>query len=88
VTREELEAVVKRVLGSIAPEADLGALDPGADLRESLDLDSMDFLNFLVGLREATGIEVPDRDVPRVSTLATCLDYLSARAADAGREGT
>jgi len=79
VTRKELEAVVKRVLAGIAPEADLEALDPAADLRESLDLDSMDFLNFLVGLREETGIEVPDADVPRVATLASCLDYLAAR---------
>ncbi len=79
MTRKELEAVVKRVLAGIAPEADLEALDPAADLRESLDLDSMDFLNFLVGLREETGIEVPDADVPRVATLASCLDYLAAR---------
>jgi len=79
VTRKELEVAVKRVLASIAPEADLEALDPAADLRESLDLDSMDFLNFLVGLREETGIEVPDADVPRVATLASCLDYLAAR---------
>ena len=79
MTRKELEVAVKRVLASIAPEADLEALDPAADLRESLDLDSMDFLNFLVGLREETGIEVPDADVPRVATLASCLDYLAAR---------
>jgi acyl carrier protein len=79
MTREELEAIVKRVLSGIAPEADLETLDPGTDLRESLDLDSMDFLNFLVGLREETGIEVPDVDVTRVSTLASCLDYLAAR---------
>lgn len=80
MTRKELETIVKRVLSGIAPEADLEALDPGADLRESLDLDSMDFLNFLVGLREETGIEVADADVPRVATLAGCLDYLCARA--------
>ena len=79
MTRKELEVAVKRVLASIAPEADLEALDPAAELRESLDLDSMDFLNFLVGLREETGIEVPDADVPRVATLASCLDYLAAR---------
>ena len=78
MTRKELEAVVKRVLAGIAPEADLEALDPDADLRESLDLDSMDFLSFLVGLRDETGIEVPDADVPRVATLASCLDYLAA----------
>ena len=80
MTRAALEAIVKRVLGRIAPEADLAAVDPGADLRESLDLDSMDFLNFLVGLRQETGIEVAEVDVPRVATLSSCLDYLEARS--------
>lgn len=81
MTRKDLEATVKRILGRLAPEADLEAIDPAADLRESLDLDSMDFLNFLVGLRDETGIEVPEADVPRVATLSDCLDYLSARTA-------
>lgn len=80
MTRAALEAVVKRVLGRIAPEADLAAIDANADLRESLDLDSMDFLNFLVGLRGETGIDVADADVPRVATLSSCLDYLEARS--------
>jgi acyl carrier protein len=80
VTRAELDAAAKRVLGGIAPEADLDAIDPAADLRETLDLDSMDFLNFLVGLRKETGIEVPDADVPRVATLESCLDYLVAHS--------
>lgn len=68
-----------RLLGEIAPEADLATLNPDVSFRDQLDLDSMDFLNFLVGLREETGIEVPDADVPRVATLASCLDYLAAR---------
>ena len=33
---------------NIAPEMDLGKLDPPADLREALDIDSMDFLNFVI----------------------------------------
>ncbi len=81
MTREEFEAAVKRALAGVAPEADLDSLDPAAELRESLDLDSMDFLNFLVALRGETGIDVPEVDVRRVATLAGCLDYLVARTA-------
>jgi acyl carrier protein len=80
VTREEALAVIARVLARIAPEADLAALDPAADLRESLDIDSMDFLNFVVGLHKETGVEVPESDYPALATLAGCLDYLAARA--------
>jgi len=78
VTKDELRALALRVLGGIAPEADLAALDPGADLREALDLDSMDFLNFMVGLHQATGIDVPESHYARLSTLDACVDYLAA----------
>jgi acyl carrier protein len=87
VTRDELRAAALRVLGGIAPEADLAALDPGADLREWLDLDSMDFLNFLVGLHEATGIDVPESDYARLSTLEACVAYLAAAGGTIARPG-
>jgi acyl carrier protein len=78
-SRAELERVVQRVLGRIAPEADLSALDPALELREQLDIDSMDFLNFAIGLHRELGIDVPEADMPRLATLADCLDYLSAK---------
>ena len=77
MTKDELRAVALRVLGGIAPEADLAALDPGADLRETLDLDSMDFLNFVVWLHQATGIDVPESDYALLSTLDGCVAYLA-----------
>jgi acyl carrier protein len=54
----------KSVLGNIAPEADLGALPPDRDLRESLDIDSMDFLNFVISLHEKLGVDIPEADLP------------------------
>src|SRR3972149_2063737 len=57
--RDETRATVLRVLGAIAPEADLAALRDDVDLREQLDLDSMDVLNFVVGLHAAPGGGVP-----------------------------
>jgi acyl carrier protein len=80
-TPEEIRAAALHVLAEIAPEADLAALDPHEPLREALDHDSMDFLNFLVGLKKATGIEVPESDYAQVATLATCVGYLAARVA-------
>jgi acyl carrier protein len=64
------------VLSRIAPEADLGAVPADADLSEELDLDSMDFLNFVTGLLETTGIEVPERDYPLLQTLDGGVRYL------------
>ena len=87
MTKDELRALALRVLGGIAPEADLTALDPGADLREWLDLDSMDFLNFVVGLHQGTGIDVPESDYARLSTLDDCVAYLAAASGAKARPG-
>ncbi len=69
------------MLGRMAPEADLEAIDPRQDLREHLDLDSMDFLNFALGLNELFGLDVPERDYLRMSTLDGCVGYLVDRSA-------
>ncbi|HMK10030.1 MAG TPA: acyl carrier protein [Acidimicrobiales bacterium] len=68
-------------LGAIAPETDFDNLDPDADLRDELDLDSMDFLNFVIGLHDLIGIEVPERDYPQMLTLDMCVRYLDAALA-------
>lgn len=79
ITTDELRRTVLDVLATIAPEADTGSVDPHADLRDQLDLDSFDFLNVLVELSERTGIEIPEGDYDRVSTLDGCVAYLEAR---------
>jgi len=76
---------VLATLAQVAPEADLATLEPDADLRLELDLDSMDFLNFVVGIDERTGIEIPERDYPQLGTLQACVDYLTRRMAEATR---
>jgi acyl carrier protein len=72
----EISEAIFRVLGQIAPEADLRSLKPQARLRDQLDLDSMDFLNFVIGLHKELHVEVPERDYGRLATLAGCIDYL------------
>jgi acetyl-CoA synthetase len=71
--------------GSTAPETaedvrtlDLDDVGAGETLQEALDLDSMDFLNFAVGLHEATGLEIPERHYPRLSTVEGCVTYLTS----------
>lgn len=78
MSQQEIEAVVLEALGEIAPEADLGALDHDADLREQLDIDSLDFLNVVIAVHERTGIDIPERDYPKLSTLAGFVAYLGA----------
>ena len=80
MTGDEVRATVLRVLGEIAPEADLAALHADVGFRDQLDLDSMDLLNFVVGLHTALGVEIPEADYPKLSTLEACVDYLAAKA--------
>lgn len=81
MTDDELRQIACGVLSQIAPEADLQALDTDVELQEQLDIDSMDFLNFVIGLNEATGVDIPERDYPRLATLDGCVEYLRAHAA-------
>ena len=76
---DDLRTTVLRVLGDIAPEADLAALKPDVAFREQLDLDSMDMLNFVVGLHAALDIEIPEADYPRLTTLDASVEYLASR---------
>jgi acyl carrier protein len=80
---ENIRTLVLRVLGEIAPEASLGTLITTAPFQEQLDLDSMDFLNVVSGLSEATGVDIPERDYPKVATLDGCVAYLASRLAGA-----
>lgn len=73
----QAKQLVFEVLSGIAPEADLDALPGKAQMRDELDLDSMDFLNFISGLHERTGLDIPEADYPRLFTLEGAIAYLS-----------
>jgi len=80
MNEDTARSVIEEVLGTIAPEADLGALDPGAQLQEELDLDSMNFIDFMTGIHTRTGIDIPERDYPMVATMDGCVSYLCNHA--------
>ena len=66
-------------LNNIAPEVDLTTVDPTADLREAIDIDSMDFLNLVTALHHQTGIDVPEIDYPKLVTLSGMVAYFEAK---------
>jgi acyl carrier protein len=73
---EQLRRIAAEVIAGIAPEADLSTVGDDEDLRDALDLDSMDFLNFVIGLAERTGRTIPEADTPKLRTLRGLLAYL------------
>ena len=81
LTPDDIRQTVLRLLGEIAPEADLTALKPGVSFRDQLDIDSMDFLNFVIMIHNTFGVEIPEADYPKYGTLNGCVEQLSGRRA-------
>ena len=79
MTETDLWRLVREELNNIAPEVDLATVDPAADLREAIDIDSIDFLNLVTALHHRTGIEIPEIDYPKLVTLSGMVAYLEAR---------
>lgn len=79
MTQRDLKQIVMNAVLEIAPEADFDSLDPGDGLREQLDLDSMDFLNVVIGLHEVLGVDIPESDYPKLFTLKSAIDYLEEK---------
>lgn len=75
----EIRAVALTTLKSIAPEIEDDELRGDRPLRNQVDLDSMDWLNFLLGLHERFKVEIPEADYARLVTLDDVVAYLAAK---------
>ena len=60
------------------PKSIWRAIDPAADLREAIDIDSMDFLNFVTAIHHRLGVDIPELDYPKLVTLDGAVAYLAA----------
>jgi acyl carrier protein len=76
---DDLDALVRSALVEVAPDLDLAAIGPQADFRYDLGLDSMDILNLAIAVHELTGVDVPERDYPRMTSIERCVAYLGSR---------
>lgn len=75
----ELRATVVSTLQHVAPEVEADELRDTRPLRDQVDLDSLDWLTFLIGLHDALGVDIPEADYASLLTLADVLDYLRER---------
>jgi acyl carrier protein len=74
----DIRKVVQEELNNIAPEVDMAGVDPAADLREALDIDSMDFLNFITAIHHRLNVDIPEIDYPKLITLDGAVAYIAA----------
>jgi acyl carrier protein len=85
MTRDELRRVVVEALASVAPEIDPHALQGNTALRQQLDLDSMDFLNFIIALHGSTGVDIPETDYMKLGTVEDAVQYIEHKLSASAR---
>ena len=76
-----LQDRIVAVLTAIAPDVDPAQLQPDVELRDQIDFDSMDTLNFASGLKREFGIDVPDADIRELGSVARCTKYVQSHLA-------
>ena len=82
MTEAEIRAALAKLVARIAPEADLAAIDSGESLQRALDIDSFDFLNLLVAVRDELGVTVSESDYGKVGSLQGLVSFLAPRLAN------
>ena len=79
MTKDEIRQALIEALSSVAPEGEYDRLKPDRPLRDQLDIDSYDFLNVMVALHDALGVDIPEADYQKLASLNAAVDYLSGR---------
>jgi acyl carrier protein len=85
MTRDDVQAKVREALVAVAPETESVGLRPDVPLRDQVDLDSMDFLRFVMELHKRLGVDVPESDYSKLGSMATAVDYVASRLAESAR---
>lgn len=79
MTLDDIKKTIIDALTRIAPEVDPASIESGVSFRDQLDLDSMDFLNFVLALHDRLGVDIPEVDYPRLYTLDNAVTYLASK---------
>jgi len=78
--KTQTKETVLNLLRNIAPEADFDELGEDEDIRQSLGIDSYDFLNFMIGINESFGVEISETDYGKLITLTDIIRYIESHA--------
>jgi len=79
MTSDEIRAILLKCLTDVAPEIADEEIEDDADLRDELDLDSMDILRWVQGIRKALGVEIPEEDYGEIASFEDAISYVAAR---------
>ncbi len=74
---EKIRLAVARALAGVAPESAGEELEPDVNFRDQMDFDSMDFVAFVLALEKDVGVQVPELEYPKLSSLDGCVAYFA-----------
>lgn len=85
----DITTMILSAIADVAPEleSELDDIGHDVDFWTELQLDSMDHLTVMTRLSEQTGVDIPERAYPRLTTVNSLRDFLAAGATDR-RTGT
>jgi acyl carrier protein len=69
LSSQSLQPAILEVLRRVVPVGPRD-LDPGIPFRDQFEMDSLDFLNFVLALEKEFGVKIPETRYPRCASLA------------------
>jgi len=79
MNEQDIKKTIFQLLKNIAPETDPSQLKADENIREALNIDSFDALQFIVALDKSLGIEIPEEDYGKTATLKNLICYLQQK---------
>ena len=79
MNRNEIRSTLLACLSEVAPEIADDEVEDDTDIRDELDLDSMDILRWVQGIHKALGVEIPEADYGKIASLGDAVDYVAVR---------
>jgi acyl carrier protein len=77
---EILHQTIVVLLQQIAPDTTPSTLKLEENIRETLNIDSFDFLQFIIALHEKTGVEIPEEDYGKINTIQNAIEYIQNKS--------
>jgi acyl carrier protein len=77
---EILHQTIVVLLQQIAPDTVPATLKLEENIRETLNIDSFDFLQFIIALNEKTGVEIPEEDYGKINTIQNAIEYIQNKS--------
>ena len=79
MTQDEIRAAVEEALHSVAPDTRETVIEPGVNFRDQFDIDSMDFVGFVLAFEKEIGVTIPEIDYPLLSSMDGCVRYIDSQ---------